>query len=253
MTFPLIIQIGVVAIPFHPIAEILSFYLGFKYFQFLKKKKGDHVVDVNRWWVILGAAIGALLGSRLLAALENHALFFNPPNIFYYYLSGKTVIGGVVGGIVGVEIMKKIIGEKKRTGDLFVFPLMLAIIIGRIGCLFTGVSDGTVGNPSNMPWAFDQGDGIPRHPTSLYEIIFLLILWPILAKISKRGKLKEGVLFKLFIISYLTFRYFIEFIKDTIPFALGLSAIQIVCLVTALIYLYKVCKSRHSKKTQLTM
>jgi prolipoprotein diacylglyceryltransferase len=246
MIFPLVLQIGNVGIPFHLIAEILSFYFGFKYFQYLKKKKGDYISEDNRWWIILGAATGALIGSRILAALENNpTFFFNSTNILYYYLSGKTVIGGVVGGIIGVEIVKKIIGEKNKSGDLFTLPLMLAIIIGRIGCLLTGVSDGTVGDTSLLPWAFDQGDGIARHPTSFYEIIFILFLYPVLNKLNKRGLFKEGELFKVFIISYLTFRYFIEFIKPVAVLAFGLSAIQIVCFITVLVYLYQLWKSRN--------
>jgi prolipoprotein diacylglyceryltransferase len=43
------------------------------------------------------------------------------------------------------------------------------VVIGRFGCLFTGLPDGTYGTPSALPWAVDLGDGVGRHPVQLYE------------------------------------------------------------------------------------
>jgi hypothetical protein len=79
--------------------------------------------------------------------------------------------------------MKRYIGLRQSTGDLYAIPLALGIAIGRIGCFLTGLSDNTYGTPTNLPWAINFGDGIPRHPTQLYEIAFLLLLIPILYKL----------------------------------------------------------------------
>jgi len=51
--------------------------------------------------------------------------------------------------------------------------------------LLTGLSDNTYGTPTNLPWAVNFGDGIPRHPTQLYEIAFLIALLPILYRVLK--------------------------------------------------------------------
>jgi prolipoprotein diacylglyceryltransferase len=79
--------------------------------------------------------------------------------------------------------MKRYIGLHQSTGDLYAVPLALGIAIGRIGCFLTGLSDNTYGTPTTLPWAINFGDGIPRHPTQLYEIAFLLALIPLLYKI----------------------------------------------------------------------
>ncbi len=50
---------------------------------------------------------------------------------------------------------------------------MFGLAVGRIGCHLAGLTDGTHGDPSSLPWAVDFGDGIPRHPVNLYEVIFL--------------------------------------------------------------------------------
>jgi phosphatidylglycerol---prolipoprotein diacylglyceryl transferase len=235
MTFPIDIHLGSLVIPSHLFFEFLAFYAAFQYYLILKKRHTDPLSENNRWLVIVGAALGALIGSRLLAALELPGLFFDPPTLLYYY-ANKTIVGALIGGILGVEIMKKICGEKSSSGDLFTFPLIFGIIVGRIGCFLTGVSDGTVGNPSSLPWAFDQGDGIARHPTSGYEIIFLLVLWIILYRFQKKYPLKNGVVFRLCVIGYLGFRFLIEFIKPVEPLIASFSAIQWASLLFVFYY-----------------
>ena len=42
-------------------------------------------------------------------------------------------------------------------------------MIGRWGCHFAGLADGTYGVPTTLPWGVDYGDHIARHPVALYE------------------------------------------------------------------------------------
>jgi phosphatidylglycerol:prolipoprotein diacylglycerol transferase len=58
----------------------------------------------------------------------------------------KTVAGGSLGGLFGVEVVKNIIGEKQKSGDLFTYPIILALIIGRIGCFTTAIYEQTYGD-----------------------------------------------------------------------------------------------------------
>ena len=80
-------------------------------------------------------------------------------------LGGKTIVGGLIGGLVGVELVKLAMGIRRSTGDLYAPALAVAIAIGRIGCLLTGVADDTSGTPTSLPWGMDLGDGVSRHPT----------------------------------------------------------------------------------------
>jgi prolipoprotein diacylglyceryltransferase len=107
--------------------------------------------------------------------------------------------------------------------------------IGRIGCFLTGLSDRTYGIATTLPWGVDFGDGIYRHPTQLYEIIFLLGLMVFL-KIRSRYHRQEGDLFKFYMVAYLSFRLLIDFIKPDFHPILGLSAIQIACVLGLLYY-----------------
>ncbi len=178
-------------------------------------------------------------------------------------MGGKTIVGALVFGLISVELMKRYIGLRQSTGDLYAIPLALGIAIGRIGCFLTGLSDNTYGTPTHLPWAVDFGDGIPRHPTQLYEIAFLLILIPILYKVvilsrsvilsgaevsrseasaepkdpyPHHGPFLPGDAFKFFMVSYLSFRFLCDFIKPYPRIFLGLGGIQWACLLTLLYY-----------------
>ena len=83
------------------------------------------------------------------------------------------------------------------------------------------------------PWFqnLDLGDGIRRHPVCLYEILFLAFTWIALVQLQKRYVLLEGARFKLFMISYLSFRFLLDFIKPHYNYPVGLSAIQIAAVL----------------------
>jgi len=154
-------------------------------------------------------------------------------------MGNKTIVGGFLGGLIGVELTKKKIGVTVSSGDLMVYPLIVAMIIGRIGCFLAGLEDGTYGIPSNLPWAINFGDGIRRHPTNLYEILFWVLLWAALNNYEHYRKFTDGSRFKILMGGYLIFRLFIEFIKPDYFFSFGLSVIQLVC-IAGLLYYYKV-------------
>jgi prolipoprotein diacylglyceryltransferase len=162
-----------------------------------------------------------------------------------YLMSGKTIVGGLVGGLITVELIKRYTRVRSSTGDLYAIPLALGIAVGRIGCFLTGLADNTYGDPTSLPWGINFGDGVSRHPTQLYEIVFLLGLTPMLYVILKSVSTKPrtylqafacGDVFKLFMIGYLCFRFFCDFIKPYPKVFLGLQGIQWACLIALLYY-----------------
>ena len=155
----------------------------------------------------------------------------------------KTIVGGIIGAWIGIEITKKIFNITYSSGDLFTFPLILGIIIGRIGCFLTGVSDGTVGKETDFFLAFDQGDGLMRHPTAVYEILFLIVLWVILSYMKKRYVFNKGLIFKIFMVSYCSWRLIIDFLKPIEPLFF-LSAIQLSCLGVIMFYSIKFLRGK---------
>lgn len=218
----------------HLILEYLAFFLGFRYYVFLRKRTTDAIESTNRLSIILGAAIGAFLGSRIVGFLEN-PLLPNDVWSFLHLFNAKTIMGGLFGGLLGVELAKKIIGEKQSSGDLFTFPILLGIFIGRVGCFLSGTNEFTYGTTTTFFTGMNLGDGLKRHPIALYELFFLAVLF-IFLRILKRTNLKNGLLFQYFMIAYFGFRFCIEFIKPNTFFLAGLSSIQILCLICMLYY-----------------
>lgn len=216
--------------------EYLAFFIAFQYYRYLRSSQGDHISGEGRLSIILGAVVGALLGSRIMGFLE-HPYPLNSAEAVISFLNSKTIMGGLFGGLLAVEITKKLIGERRSSGDLFTLPIILGIIIGRIGCFLSGVNEFTYGSATTGPWGMDLGDGLLRHPVALYEIIFLSLLFWGFRILRQRVQLPEGYLFQLFMIMYFGFRFLIEFIKPNVFFTFGLSSIQWLCLVCWLYYL----------------
>ncbi len=236
MHFPVNISIGKSIVPAHFVCETLSYFLGYRYFVFLRGKTRDDISDNHRLIIFAGAAVGALLGSHFVGALEDPVQFTFS---FGYLMGNKTIVGGLLGGLIGVELTKTRLKVSVSSGDLMVYPLILAMIIGRTGCFLAGLHDGTFGIATTLPWGIDFGDGIRRHPTNLYEIVFWGALWISLLRFEKSYPLSDGARFKIFLSSYLVFRFWVEFIKPDYFFPFGLSVIQLVC-VMGILYYYKV-------------
>jgi prolipoprotein diacylglyceryltransferase len=221
---------------------------------------------------VAAAVAGAALGSKVLYWLEDPRITVQNLHNAAYLIGGKTIVGALIGGLITVELMKRYIGLSTSTGDLYAIPLSIGIAIGRIGCFLTGLSDNTYGTPTALPWAVNFGDGIPRHPTQLYEIAFLVALIPLLYQVQKRttrqseadakskdpgpGSQREtaqtvfltpatrrltptflpGDAFKLFMVAYASFRIVVDFIKPYPRIFLGLGGIQWACVILLLYY-----------------
>ena len=236
ITFPVEIGFGAFKISAHLLFETSAFIIGYQYYTRMRGRSSDPISDGNRVWIIIGAALGALVFSRLVAALEDPFAWMNSEYPLLFLYQSKTIVGGLAGGLLGVEITKWLIQENNSSGDLFTRPLILAMMIGRIGCFSSGVYEPTFGIETTLPWGMNLGDGLFRHPVALYEIGFLGILWWGLNRLDRSTELKSGSLFQLFMMAYFVFRFLLEFIKPTHSLGLGLTSIQWTCLLVLVYY-----------------
>ena len=233
MTFPVVFHVGTLQIPAHLVFEALGYFLGFRTYLALRGRGHDEIHENVRWSVIAAAAVGAAIGSKVLVWLDHPAEAWQHRDDLRWLMGGKTIVGGLLGGLVAVELVKKWIGEKRSTGDLFVIPLCVGMAVGRIGCFLAGLEDHTYGVATRLPWGVDFGDGIRRHPVQIYEVVVLAAIawwaWQKRGDLAK-GVLRRGDLFRGFMILYLGFRLVVDWIKpEPRPYA-GLSGIQIACL-----------------------
>jgi len=240
MTFPVYITLGPLSLHPHLVFETLAYFVGFRLYLWTRRK--ERLPAPQAMWIIVGATLGAAIGSKLLFLLEDPAATWAHRTDWRWLMGGKTIVGGLLGGLIGVEWTKRLIGVTQSTGDDLVFPLITGMAIGRVGCFLTGLSDHTYGTPTTWPTGVDFGDGILRHPTQLYEIAFLLVLALFIWLVRRRvllgaRQLPDGALFQCFMLGYLLFRLLIDFIKPTPHPYGGLNQIQLACILGIIYYI----------------
>ena len=242
--FPVSIEIFGHSVLIHPIFESVGIFIAMRYYAFLRKRNKSSLSTIQSFGIIIGALVGALLGSKIIGTLENPQAFLDAENQFLFFWTSNTIVGGLTLGLIGVELTKKIIGHKESTGDLIVFPLILAMIIGRIGCFLTGVYEQTYGIETTSIFGMNLGDGLMRHPVALYEIVYLLLLWIVLKIIQEKYIYPSGYLFQIFMLAYFLFRFCLDFIKPIHPLFLGLSSIQLTCVCVIIYYIFKLLETK---------
>src|SRR5713226_7392544 len=109
------------------------------------------------WWqrllLMLAAFIGGAFGAKMPFAFSGENWF----RLSAWLSDGKTIVVGLIGAYLAVELMKLFLGVRVKTGDTFAVPLALALAVGRWGCFFNGCCYGT---PTTLPWgvAFNVDD-----------------------------------------------------------------------------------------------
>jgi prolipoprotein diacylglyceryltransferase len=183
--------------------------------------------------VVAGLLIGAAIGNKLVFLIER-------PDVWQRLLAGdlalpgQSIVGGLLGGLIGVEVAKALTGQTRSTGDAMVWPIAIGLAFGRIGCFVAGLHDDTYGVATTLPWGVDFGDGVARHPTQIYDALVALGL---AAAVHGRFTRVAGLQLKLLLSGYLLWRLGIDGLKP-VPhaYAFGWSGIQWVCALALAVY-----------------
>jgi phosphatidylglycerol:prolipoprotein diacylglycerol transferase len=107
MQFPVYFWVGPLAIHPHPIFECLAYLAGARLYGFIKARDGDSLPEGTRWWVVAAAFVGAALGSKLLVLVDHPALTLEGLAAPLALLEGKTIVGALLGALIGVELTKR--------------------------------------------------------------------------------------------------------------------------------------------------
>jgi prolipoprotein diacylglyceryltransferase len=228
----------------HLVLEWLALAGGVQLYRWQRRRaRQPALLQPGSFAVVVGCILGAAIGNKLVFWIEMPHLWQGTVPDWRLIASGQSIVGGLLGGLLGVEIAKKLAGIRGSTGDQFILPLVVGTVVGRIGCFLAGLNDGTFGVPTTLPWGVDFGDGMPRHPTQVYDMVFALVAGCLLWR--WRGPLARspGLAFKLYLASYLAWRLLVDGIKPVpYAYAFGLSGIQWVCVLALACYLPFVCR-----------
>ncbi len=184
-----------------------------------RSQAGLRLSTKQRWGLALGAFCGAMLGAKLPFALADPR---GPVCLQAWIADGKTIVFGLVGGYLGVEVAKGLLDIRTKTGDSFAVPVAVSIGIGRIGCL---VGCCCFGVETTLPWGVDFGDGVRRHPTQIYEAAFHFAAAGLLFSLQRQGLFRLQ-LFKLYLLTYFVWRFLTEFLRPEVRLWYGLTGYQ---------------------------
>lgn len=190
-------------------------------------------VDFVEYNAIISIVMGILSG-MLFQSFYNYLA--NPEDGFHFSKDNITFLGGLIGGVTIFLTIYFLYGRKKFGAYLIrLLPIAACCILvahgfGRIGCFCYGCCHGEV-----FPNATIENHPLftmhfPRvgwtYPTQLFEAMFLLITFVILAYFTVYKKYKYSM--NIYLIAYGVFRFVIEFARgdDRGSFIPGLSPSQ---------------------------
>lgn len=181
--------------------------------------------------VYIGALGGAFIGAKLAYVFAEIWFDWGRPDFWLRLATGKSVLGGLLGGYAGVEIMKRLVLHDKSTGDAFAVILPVGLMLGRVGCWLQGCCLGKP-VPDGFSLTLRDRAGETRWPAVPVEMAFLLVMLVLILFWSWQGKFRDRLFF-IFLTAYGLFRFLHEWMRDTPKWGGVISGYQIIALAMA--------------------
>ena len=195
---------------------------------YLAARKRGLATEGFFWVAITGLAFG-IFGAKLGQwSLGQQNLPAAPLAWMDPHSGGRTLIGGILLGWIGVVLARRRLGIQRPTGDLFALALPAGEAIGRIGCLLNGCCYGLPVDRAAVPWAILQ-HGAWRHPAQVYAALYAAAMFGALAALQENFR-REGDLFRLYLVLFGAGRFVLEFWREREILVAGVSLAQLVCL-----------------------
>jgi phosphatidylglycerol---prolipoprotein diacylglyceryl transferase len=223
---PVLVHLGPLAIRWYALAYIGGLIAGWRLIR--------HVVADERYWrgvarpspesiddLLVYCALGAVIGGRLGNVLFYDPRYYlsHPLEILMVWRGGMAFHGGMLGVLAGVILFSR------RHATPWLTVLDLACLVAPIG-IFLGrianfIKPELWGRPTDVPWAmvFPGSDGLPRHPSQLYEAALEgFANFVALGLLARGGGLtRPGLLTGAFGLIYGLARIISEFFRDPDP------------------------------------
>ena len=225
--YPFVIHLGTFEITGYGVMLMVAFLMGgWLIARQLREKnlREEYSADI-----VIAALIGGIIGAKLwyVALTHDPGALFSRGGLVWY--------GGFLGGALAVILNGWRLRVPLRwTMQLTAPALAAAYALGRVGCFL--VND-DYGRPTTLPWAmkFPQGSppstaanlqgfsvSIPAgtdpstvlavHPTQLYEVAAMLVVFAVLWVLRKRGR-PIGWLFGVYLVLAGVERFLVEIVR----------------------------------------
>ena len=248
---PVAFRLGSIQVHYYGLMYLLAFLTVYLLVLYRLKNEDTGLkkesIDNYFYWLIIALLIGGRIGYVLFYDLSYYLkhpleviLPFDISNGFHYIgLYGMSYHGALIGIIVASVIFcRKFKLNFWLLADLLAPAVPLGYTFGRLGNFINGELYGRITTVSwGMYFPLDLSHQL-RHPSQLYEALFegvflFIILW------SLRKKIRiSGVLFSLYLISYGSIRFILEFFREPdqqLGFVIGYFTMgRILCLIMAI-------------------
>lgn len=216
---PVALDLGFFQIRWYALSYIAMIILGWWYLTRLIRQPGapmnrDHL-DSLVSYVTFGVILGGRLGYTLFYQPE---IWRNPIDVLKLWQGGMSFHGG----FIGVMLALAIFARRHRLNLLRVCDYMAcAAPFGLVLVRLANFVNGELwGRPSTLPWAMifpGAGDGLPRHPSQLYEallegVVSAIVLTILFWKTDARHR--PGLLFGVGLSLYGAARFLMEFFRQ---------------------------------------
>ncbi len=222
---PVAFAVGPFAVHWYGIAYLLGVALGAAYGQTLLARKDLWKDDRPPfdapaiWDFAFWAVIGIVLGGRI-----GYVLFYNLPvyladpfQIFAISDGGMSFHGGMLGLMVAVALFTRAKGGRILSSlDLLGAIATIGLFLGRVANF---INAELYGAPTDLPWGVvfpTDPEGLPRHPSQLYEAVLEGVLLFIIIRIATNrfnALRKPGLVAGIFGIGYGLSRTAVEFVR----------------------------------------
>ncbi|MFC1705093.1 prolipoprotein diacylglyceryl transferase, partial [Nanoarchaeota archaeon] len=158
---PVLFNLGPLQIRYYGVIYALGFVITYYFLVYFARQGKLKLKDEEIGDFIFYSVIGVILGARLFEVLFYNLKFFlaNPLEILMVWHGGLSFHGGLVGAVLAIFIFCR----KKKIAfydiaDAAVFPVSLALMLGRIGNFLNAELYGKI---TNVPWCvkFKDADG----------------------------------------------------------------------------------------------
>jgi len=238
---PVLFRLGDFELRWYSLAIMLGIIAAVVITSRLAKKKGidSREIQFLAVWVVIGGVVGA----RLFHVIDHWEHYVNYPQQIIGF-QGLAIWGALIGGSLALVLYARIRHlPLRRLVDVVVPGVLVAQIIGRIGCIVNGDAYGGV---TNLPWAFIYTHpdasipgnlyGLSTHPYPVYEMLWnamaLLVIW----RLGRHFK-KDGLIFLSYLGFYSMGRFILTFVRQENQFFWGLQQAQIIALLAFIISL----------------
>lgn len=213
---PVFLSIGPLQFRWYGLMYVLSFIATYLILRSEVARKQLSLTKDDVADLVFYGAMGVVLGGRLGYILFYNLSFYltNPLKLFAVWEGGMSFHGGFLGVITAFLLFARKKGLSFWTLiDMAALCAPVGLGFGRIGNFINGE---LYGRQTDVTWGviFPGSDGVPRHPSQLYEAFLEGLVLFFIVRLMSRSNPATGIAGWTFVAGYGLFRFIVEFFRQ---------------------------------------